>query len=110
MTTDSDENPFDGPGEGWEPIARRGEFSLTVITEARCALDGILMHPDASFVGVLYPDGKPPFVLGFVSTERLREYISETAPRAVTYRGTTKADAAAFQELVESAAGSTVLH
>lgn len=110
MTTDSDETPFDA-GEGWDPIARRGEFEMIVITEARCALDGILMHPDATFVGLLHPDGKPPFTLGFISVERLREYISETAPRMVVFRGVSEDDALAFRALVEDARpGSAVLH
>jgi hypothetical protein len=104
MTTPDDSN-----GD-WEPVARRGEFSLTVITTARCAFDKIPMHPEAQFLGVMIFDDKPPFALGFLSVDRLREYISEMAPRVVAYRGVSEADALAFQSLVEDAPVDGVLH
>jgi hypothetical protein len=68
------------------------------------------MHPDAGFMGVLHPDNKPPFQLGFNSVDRLREYISEMAPRVVLYRGVSEEDALACQSLVESAAGRQTVH
>jgi hypothetical protein len=94
----------------WEPIARRGAFSLIVLTPARSRRDVSMMHEDAEFCGIVIPDDRDAFPLGFLSVERLQSYLAETQPHTIAFRGIDERDASEFAALVECPPAGAALH
>jgi hypothetical protein len=98
----------DFPFEDFEPIARRGQLSLLVKTDARTV--ALVSHSMAERLGDdqvyalawIMPDSGDHFPLVFLSRERLIEWAAEMQPREL------RADDLELQEMLRAAARGAV--
>lgn len=87
---------------GWKSAARRGEFSVILMTVRRARIIGAPVHADAVVVAELRPDDGPAFCVSFAGMDRLRAFVAEMQPRGLTVECAPEEDGAELFSLAVS--------
>ena len=92
----------------WAEVARRGEFSMSVLTRS-CALQhGLAVRADAAMYGLLHLDNGRVQPMAFRSVESLKIFIAEMSPRSIVLEVAPDEDLRPLVAALERATGATL--